>query len=212
MSPIDYFKSQAKHLHKDFETRVYIEDKKLYQYNPKYFDIEKIFNDFNISHQNKDFKFSLMNAQHTTAKLGGLKNWDELLKADEQECLLAQEKLNSSKYKLPSSKNANSVSEILSEKTKKLPAPENLYAWITPNGVLGINVSFSFDSVEYADSYMIYYSDENDVFTAKPLAGGKFSPINYVYRGNRQPAKFYWVRAFDGKEYGEWSAIAERNR
>lgn len=212
MKSIDYFKFQAKHLHKDFETRVYIEDKNLYQYNPKYFDIEKIFDDFNLPHQNDSFDYRLTNAQYTIALLAGFSGWNDLSKANEQEREAAKEKLNSCKYILKPIKEANAVSKIKEETKKKLPAPENLYAWITPNGVLGINVSFSFDSVEYADSYMIYYSDENDVFTAKPLAGGKFSPINYVYRGNRQPAKFYWVRAFDGKEYGEWSAIAERNR
>lgn len=212
MFPIDYFKSQAKHLHKDFETRVYIEDKNLYQYKPKYFDIEKIFDDFNLPHQKEDFKFTLMNAQHTISKLAGFSKWDDLLNANEQEYIIAQKLLNSSDYKLKPMKDANAVSEITKETKKKLPAPENLYACIMPRGVFGIEISFSFDSVEYANSYLVYHSDENNVSTAKPLAEGRFSPIDYVYRGNRHPAKFYWVRAFDGKEYGEWSTIAERNR
>ncbi|MBR4824887.1 MAG: hypothetical protein IKZ86_08810 [Spirochaetaceae bacterium] len=210
MNPTDYFKFQAKHLLKDFQTRVFDEEKNLYQYNPKYFDIEGIFNYFKLPHQSKDFKFTLMNAQHTISKLAGLSQWEDLLKANEQEYADAQKTLNSSKYKLVSSETP--ISEIIQENQKLLPAPQNLYACIIPKGVFGIDVEFTFDSVEYTTKYMIYYSDTNDIATAKPLAEGTYSPIKYTYRDNRQPAKYYWVRAFDGKNYGEWSEIAKRNR
>ena len=75
MSNIDYFKSQAKSLLKDFKTRVYNEDKQIYEYKPETYDIVKIFETFNIPHQKKDFTFSLMNAQHTIAKLSGASKW-----------------------------------------------------------------------------------------------------------------------------------------
>ena len=208
ISSIDYFKSQAKHLHKDFESRSFDEKTGQFQYTPKYFEITKIFEDFNLPHQNADFTFTLMNAQHTISKLAGFSKWEDLKNASEDEAEFGKKSLNSSPYKLKT-QNQTPVSE-----TPKhiLPAPQNLYALILPNGVWGINVEFSFDSVEYADSYMIYYSDENDISTAKPLAEGMFSPIKYTYRNGRQPAKFFWVRAFDGEEYGEWSTTASRNR
>ena len=206
-SNINYFKSQAKHLYQDFETRTFDTTKNLYQYNSKYFDIVKILDAFDLPHQREDFTFSLMNAQHTISKLAGFSSWKDLQNADETECLTAQKLLNSSQYKLKVfAKTAKS------EQKSILPAPQNLYAWILPNAFLGFDVEFSFDPVEYADSYMIYSSEENDISTAKPLAEGLFSPIKYIYRGGRKPAKFYWVRAFDGEEYGEWSAIAGRNR
>ena len=75
----------------------------------------------------------------------------------------------------------------------------------------GFKITFSFAAVEYAQSYLIYGSETADISTAKPLAAGQFSPIEYVaHHQNYVP--YYWVRAFDGKEYGEWSAIARKNR
>lgn len=208
-SLIDYFKSQAKHLHKDFESRSFDEKIGKFQYTPKYFEITKIFEDFNLPHQSADFTFTLMNAQHTISKLAGFSKWEDLRNASDDEAKFGQKILNTSNYKLkPQEQSSNH--EL--PKHPILPAPQNLYAMIHLIGFEGTNVQFSFDSVEYAASYMIYYSDENDISTAKPLASGNFSPINYIYRGNRQPAPFFWVRAFDGKEYGEWSQIANRNR
>lgn len=199
MEHIDYFKLQSKNLLKDFKTRFFNEEEKVYQYNPFFFDISSIFNDFGLPDEKEDFSFSLMNSQHIIAKLAGFQKWNELIEASEGDLKASHRQFDKSGYRI-------------NQQKKVLPAPQNLYAWIVPNGVFGINVSFNFDSVEYANSYMIYYSDENNVTTAKPLAEGRFSPINYVYRNNRHPAKFYWVRAFDGKEYGEWSTIAGRNR
>lgn len=208
-SLVDYFKSQAKHLHKDFESRFFNEKTSQYQYAPKRFDIAKIFKDFNLPDQNADFKFTLMNAQHTISKLAGFSKWDDLRNASEDEAKFGQKILNASNYKLKS--HEQSFNSGL-QKNSVLPAPQNLYAMIHLIGFEGTNVQFSFDSVEYATSYMIYYSDENDISTAKPLASGNFSPINYIYRRDRQPAPFFWVRAFDGEEYGEWSTIAGKNR
>lgn len=90
MNTIDYFKLQAKNLHKDFKTKTSIVDKTttafLYEYTPKYFDIEMIISDFDIDEEN----FSLMNAQHIIAKIANFKNWASLLKATPAELELAK--------------------------------------------------------------------------------------------------------------------------
>jgi hypothetical protein len=90
MIPIDYFKLQAKNLHKDFKTKSPVLDKSttafLYEYTPKYFDIEMIIADFGIDEDN----FSLMNAQHVIAKMANFDKWADLLKALPAELELAQ--------------------------------------------------------------------------------------------------------------------------
>lgn len=89
MIPIDYFKLQAKNLHKDFKTKSPVLDKTttafLYEYKPKYFDIEMIIADFGIDEDN----FSLMNAQHVIAKMANFDKWAFLLKASPAELELA---------------------------------------------------------------------------------------------------------------------------
>lgn len=90
MNTIDYFKLQAKNLHKDFKTKTPVLDKTttafLYEYTPKYFDIEMIICDFDIDEEN----FSLMNAQHVIAKIANFDKWDALLKATPEELELAK--------------------------------------------------------------------------------------------------------------------------
>ena len=90
MIPIDYFKLQAKNLHKDFKTKSPVLDKSttafLYEYTPKYFDIEMIIADFGID----EYNFSLMNAQHVIAKIANFDKWADLLKASPAELELAQ--------------------------------------------------------------------------------------------------------------------------
>lgn len=90
MIPIDYFKLQAKNLHKDFKTKSPVLDKTttafLYEYTPKYFDIEMIIADFDIDEDN----FSLMNAQHVIAKMANFDKWADLLKASPAELELAK--------------------------------------------------------------------------------------------------------------------------
>ncbi|NBL65951.1 hypothetical protein GV828_12145 [Flavobacterium sp. NST-5] len=90
MIPIDYFKLQAKNLHKDFKTKSPVLDKTttdfLYKYTPKYFDIEMIIADFGIDEDN----FSLMNAQHVIAKIANFDKWADLLKASAAELELAK--------------------------------------------------------------------------------------------------------------------------
>lgn len=90
MNTIDYFKLQAKNLHKDFKTKTPVLDKTatsfLYEYTPKYFDIEMVIADFDIDEEN----FSLMNAQHVIAKITDFDNWASLLKAPPSELELAK--------------------------------------------------------------------------------------------------------------------------
>lgn len=90
MNTIDYFKLEAKNLHKDFKTQTPPVDKTttafLYEYTPKYFDVEMIISDFDIDEEN----FTLMNAQHVIAKIANFDKWASLLKASEAELELAQ--------------------------------------------------------------------------------------------------------------------------
>lgn len=90
MNTIDYFKLQAKNLHKDFKTKTSVVDKTttafLYEYTPKYFDVEMVISDFGIDEDN----FSLMNAQHVIAKMTNFDKWALLLKASPSELELTQ--------------------------------------------------------------------------------------------------------------------------
>jgi hypothetical protein len=91
MTPVDYFKLQAKNLFRDFKTQyayqVDADGTKHYTYKPKYFDMDSIFLDF------EDFDeedFSLMKAQHLLATMLGFKKWPDLLNASEVELELAK--------------------------------------------------------------------------------------------------------------------------
>jgi len=81
MQTIEYFKLQAKNLHKDFKTQKRYFDHSLgddlFEYAPKFFDVDALVTDFEIDEDN----FSLMNAQHIIAKLVGFEKWTEMLKA-----------------------------------------------------------------------------------------------------------------------------------
>ena len=91
MTPIAYFKLQAKNLVRDYKTQhayqVDADGTKHYTYKPKYFDMDAIFLDF------EDFDeedFSLMKAQHLLAMMLGFKKWSDLLNASEVELELAK--------------------------------------------------------------------------------------------------------------------------
>ncbi|MDF3076890.1 MAG: hypothetical protein K0S09_779 [Sphingobacteriaceae bacterium] len=90
MTPIDFFKLQAKNLHKDYKTQTSYFDTEVndyrYQYNPRYFDIDGLFLDFDVDEDN----FSLMKAQHLIAKLAGYYKWTDLSKASTEELELAK--------------------------------------------------------------------------------------------------------------------------
>lgn len=90
MQPLDFIKLQAKNLLKDFRTRSYDEKTNSFNYSPKYFDIKDIFSYFEYPDCNKNFTFSLMNAQHFIAKMVGFEKWDDLIHAGEKELELAE--------------------------------------------------------------------------------------------------------------------------
>ena len=85
MTPIEYFKLQAKNLYKDYKTKKpYIDEvdgNTYYEYEPKYFAIDEIIYDYNVDEND----FNLMKAQHIIALMSGFDKWAELLKASEQE-------------------------------------------------------------------------------------------------------------------------------
>jgi hypothetical protein len=85
MNNIDYFKLQAKNLHRDFKTKILDFDKELnrfvYVYNPKYFAVDAIISDFDIDEEN----FTLMNSQHIIANIAGFDKWGTLINVSELE-------------------------------------------------------------------------------------------------------------------------------
>ena len=90
MDTIDYFRLQAKNLHRDFKTQSPLIDKTIgdfqYEYSPKYFQIYDIISDFDIDEK----KFTLMNAQHVIAKIANFDKWDDLIKVSPSELELAK--------------------------------------------------------------------------------------------------------------------------
>lgn len=198
MEHIDYFKLQAKNLLKDYKTRFFDDEEERYIYQPKFFDIASIFSDFDYPDDKENFEFTLMQAQHVVSKIAGFSKWAEMQVATEKELNSARKQFEKSGYKLVKKRNV-------------LPAPQNLYAFIMYN-LGGQRITFSFDAVEYAQSYLVYSSSVNDISTAKPLAVGQFSPIEYFSASRGANVLYYWVRAFDGKEYGEWSSVAGTNK
>lgn len=90
MDTIDYFKLQAKNLHRDFKTQAPFIDKTIgsfrHEYSPKYFQIYDIISDFDIDEEN----FTLMNAQHIIANIAGFNKWGTLIKLSEPELELAK--------------------------------------------------------------------------------------------------------------------------
>lgn len=207
-SNIDYFKQQAKNLQKDFESRKLDEKTKQFIFTPKFFDIEKIFTDFNLPWQNSDFEFPLMKAQHTVSKIAGSSSWNDLIHLSEPELETSKNIFSNSKYKL---QKLNSETQKNKSEAKILPAPKDFYVFILPQ-FDGIHFEFTFSPVEYAQKYMIYRSEKPDISTAQPFAEGSFSPIRHVDRMRHNFVPYYWVRAFDGKNYGEWSTVAIKNR
>ncbi|MCL1916296.1 MAG: hypothetical protein FWG17_06310 [Desulfovibrionaceae bacterium] len=96
MTPIAYFKLQAKNLFRDYKTK-FIKDEKvlegrafsnhdLYGYKPKYFNIELIRTKFDMDEDN----FSLMKAQHIIARMVGFNKWADMIKASGPELELAK--------------------------------------------------------------------------------------------------------------------------
>ena len=88
MNKIDFFKLQAKNLHKDFKTQKSV-DEGLYEYSPKYFDVGQIIVDCDLD-EDKAFS-SLMKVQHLFATIIlGFKSWSDLINAPEIELEFAK--------------------------------------------------------------------------------------------------------------------------
>lgn len=90
MNTIDYFKLQAKNLHRDFKTKKPSSDNRnsvwLYEYSPKYFDVTAVICDFDLDQE----KLNLMRAQHIIAKIAGFERWTVLLLASEPDLEIAK--------------------------------------------------------------------------------------------------------------------------
>ncbi|OAN61694.1 hypothetical protein A8B79_04515 [Balneola sp. EhC07] len=90
MSPVEYFKLQAKKLFKDYKTKSKKVDQDLgityYFYSPTYYDIDRIFGEYDWDEKN----FSLMKAQHLFAHMLGYRKWGELINSSDAELELAK--------------------------------------------------------------------------------------------------------------------------
>lgn len=88
MSPVEYFKLQAKNLLKDYKTQKPVVEGEFtyFEYSPTYFDIDSIFVDYDWDEEN----FTLMKAQHLIAVLYGFDKWGDLINASNAELELAK--------------------------------------------------------------------------------------------------------------------------
>ena len=90
MSPVDYFKLQAKNLLKDYQTQTpkidQVDEVTYLTYSPTYFDIDRIFLEYDCDEEN----FSLMKAQHLFALMVGFNKWGDLIDAPSPELELAK--------------------------------------------------------------------------------------------------------------------------
>lgn len=90
MKTINFFKLQAKNLHRDFKTKKAVTDNAdsfwLYDYEPKYFDVGTIIYDFKLDEE----KLTLMKAQHVIAQMAGFKKWTVLITASESDLKIAK--------------------------------------------------------------------------------------------------------------------------
>ena len=113
MRHIDYFKMQAKNLLKDLKAKRISEESKTIEV--KYFDVERIALDFNISGE----EFSLMNAQHIISKIAGCNKWAELIKLPYKKLVLIRSKY-SSNYLLTEQNKIRSSVAFLNDMAKDL--------------------------------------------------------------------------------------------
>ncbi len=90
MSPVDYFKLQAKNLLKDYQTQTpkidQVDGVTYLTYSPTYFDIDRIFLEYDWDEKN----FSLMKAQHLFALMLGFNKWGDLIDAPSSELELTK--------------------------------------------------------------------------------------------------------------------------
>ena len=91
MTPIEYFKLQAKNLFRDYKTQTIVDGN--YTYSPKYFDIGSIFTSyhgfFDIDEWDEG-KLTLMQIQHLFAYMYGFDKWADLAKASKADLELTK--------------------------------------------------------------------------------------------------------------------------
>ena len=82
--------SKPKNLFRDYKTQSSVivegDDHSCYRYEPKFFDMGSIFNDYDWDEEN----FSLMKAQHLISLMLGFNKWSDIPKASEAELKLAR--------------------------------------------------------------------------------------------------------------------------
>lgn len=81
MTPIAYFKLQAKNLHSDIKTQFFSDEKGLLDYKPRFFDVNGIILDYDLDEKDQKFK-TLGKAQWIIALILGLKSWNDLIQSD----------------------------------------------------------------------------------------------------------------------------------
>ena len=81
MSQIDFFKRQAKNLNSDIKTQFFNEQEGIFEYKPRFFDINNIIIEFELDERDPKFK-SLGKAQWIIAIILGLRYWDVLVHSD----------------------------------------------------------------------------------------------------------------------------------
>lgn len=82
MLSIDYFKRQAKNLLQDQRTRVWNEQEGLYEYFPRFYDVDAIFLSFSIFDEEEP---TLQRAQHLIANIAGFDKWSDLINCSPEE-------------------------------------------------------------------------------------------------------------------------------
>jgi hypothetical protein len=95
----------------------------------------------------------------------------------------------------------------LVDEESTLPAPTNLSVSYLQSAT-SWHYTFGLTAVASAESYLIYYSVSADNSTAVSLASGPAPPISWSYsKANAYNGQtvYFWVRAYDGKNYGKWS-------
>ncbi len=81
MTPIAYFKLQAKNLNRDIKTQFFNEEEDLLDYKPRFFDVNDIVVTYDLDERDPKFK-TLGKAQWIIAVILGLESWNELIQSD----------------------------------------------------------------------------------------------------------------------------------
>ena len=81
MTPLAYFKLQARNLQADTKTQFFNEDKEIWDYKPRFFNVNGLVLDFDLDEKDPKFK-TLGKAQWIISQILGLKSWQELIHSD----------------------------------------------------------------------------------------------------------------------------------